>query len=177
MAADGDGTLQGSRPQRCRKDTTVSVKAELHFWCDTPASVSREPRVVTVDLGEAVAGLLLRQAPGCRFRAGPRQEAGPPRSNSAASRSALPSFASVPDRIPSPAPTFASAAPPNPLVANLSLPLSRQGRPAPPFHPSVGRKAPPRSSWARPVSGSREVGVVGRGGRRWCSGRGGCRPG
>lgn len=42
MAADGDGTLQGSRLQRCRKDTTVSVKAELHFWCDTPASVSRE---------------------------------------------------------------------------------------------------------------------------------------
>lgn len=146
----------------------MSVKAELRFWRDTQSAEGR---------GWGRGGLLLRQAPGCCFKAGPRQEASPPRSNSAASRSALPSFASVPDRIPSPVPIFASAAPPNPPVANLSLPPWRRGRPAPPFRPSAGPEAPPRSSWARPLSGSREVGVVGRGGCRWCSGREGCRPG
>lgn len=145
------------------------------------ASVSRGWRVGTVDPVEAVVSLLLlRQAPGRRFKARLLQEAGPRCSNSAASRSVLPSFASVPGQIPSPVPTFASAAPPNPRVANLSLPRLERGRPAAPFHRAVGRpsrEASPRSSWARPASGSREAGVVGRGGCRWCSGREDCRPG
>lgn len=174
MAADGDRTLQGSRLQRCRKGNSIG-QSRASFLVRRPRA--SQPRVVTVAPGEAAVGLLLRQAPGGCSKAGPPQEAGPPRSNSAASRSALPSFASVPDRIPSPVPTFASAAPPNPPVANLSPPPSRRGRPAPPSPPSGGREAPPRSSWARPVSGSGEVGVVGRGGCRWCSGREGCRPG
>lgn len=28
--------MQGGLLQRRRRDTTVSVRAELHFWCDTP---------------------------------------------------------------------------------------------------------------------------------------------
>lgn len=178
--------MQGGLLQRRRRDTTVSVRAELHFWCDTPphtttaASVSRGWRVVTVDPAEAVVSLLLCQDPGRRFKAGLLQEAGPRRSNSAASRSVLPSFASVPGRIPSPGPTFASAAPPNPRVANLSPPKLKRGLLAAPLHLAVGRpsrEASPRSSWARPTSGGRGAGVVGRGGCRWCSGREDCRPG